>query len=226
MQRGARLVVLGKQGAGKGVQCVRLSRRYVVPHISTGDMFRAAVKAETPLGLEVKRYMEAGNLIPDELVMRMLDERLDLDDTKNKGFVLDGFPRTISQAEQLDAYLAPISLDCVVNIAVSTPVALRRLSDRRTCEDCGAIYSVSSHPRVDWICDVCGGEVVQRADDVEEAIKRRLDLYEAETAPLIARYKKAGKLVRIPGGGSVDHVTTLMIHAVDIAVAKHLGDAP
>lgn len=215
MVPGARLVVLGKQGAGKGTQCQRLSHHYVIPHISTGDMLRAAVKAGTPLGLEAKRYLDAGDLIPDEVVTRMVGERLDADDTKTRGFVLDGFPRTVAQAEALDKLLEPLSLDLVLNLVVPTQLVLRRLASRRVCVDCGAIYSTSAPPRVDWTCDVCGGEVVQREDDTEEAIRHRLELYERQTAPLVARYRRAGLLVSLSGVGHPDVVTERLVRAID-----------
>lgn len=215
----ARLIVLGKQGAGKGTQCVRLSRHYVVPHISTGDMLRAAVKSGTPLGLEARRFMDAGELIPDEIVLRMVAERLDTDDTKLRGFVLDGFPRTVVQAERLDEILEPVAIDCVVYLDVATEVVLKRLAGRRVCVDCGANYSVDAPPRVDWICDICGGEVVQRPDDTEAAIKRRLDLYDAQTAPLVDRYTAAGKLVLVAGNGAPDAVTDRLVRAVDAVLA-------
>lgn len=212
---GARLIVLGKQGAGKGTQCVRLSHHYVIPHISTGDMLRAAVKRKTPLGVQAQRYMDAGELVPDEILLQMVSDRLDQDDTKERGFVLDGFPRTVPQAEALDEILEPAGIDMVVNLVVSTQIVLRRLASRRVCMDCGANYSVGSPPRVGWICDVCGGEVVQREDDTEGAIKRRLDLYERQTAPLVARYRRAGKLVTVRGDGTADAVTERLIAAVD-----------
>jgi adenylate kinase len=212
---GARLVVLGKQGAGKGTQCVRLSHHYVIPHISTGDMLRAAVKSRTPLGEEAKRYMDAGELIPDEVVLKMVDQRLDQDDTKGRGFVLDGFPRTVVQAEALGKVLDPVELDVVVNLEVPTDLVLERLASRRVCEDCGANYSVASPPRVAWICDICGGEVVQRKDDTEAAIKRRLDLYEAQTAPLVSWYAAKDKLEAVSGEGTPDEVTDRLVRAVD-----------
>jgi len=212
---GARLVVLGKQGAGKGTQCVRLSHHYVIPHIATGDMLRAAVKSRTPLGQEAQRYMDAGELIPDEVVLKMVDLRLDQDDTKGRGFVLDGFPRTVVQAEALHKLLEPIELDVVVNLEVPTELVLRRLASRRVCADCGANYSVTVTPRVDWICDVCGGEVVQRQDDTEAAIKRRLDLYEAQTAPLISWYAEQDKLAAVAGEGTPDEVTDRLLRAID-----------
>lgn len=215
MVPGGRLVVLGKQGAGKGTQCVRLSHHYVIPHISTGDMLRGEIKAGTELGLEAKRYMDAGDLIPDEVVLKMVGTRLDQDDTRTRGFVLDGFPRTVAQAVGLDDLLKPASLDLAINIVVPTPLVLRRLASRRVCEDCGTIYSTGSPPRVGWICDVCGGEVVHREDDTEAAIHRRLDLYEAETQPLIAWYRRTGKLVSISGVGSPDAVSDRLIAALD-----------
>ena len=195
MVPGARLIILGKQGAGKGTQCVRLSRHYVVPHISTGDMFRAAVKSRSELGAKAKEYMDTGELVPDEVVMGLVAERLGLDDTKARGFVLDGFPRTVHQAKGLAELLAPDEIDLVVNLEVPTEVVLRRLAGRRVCVDCGANYSVDSPPRFDWTCDNCGGEVVQREDDTEAAIMRRLQLYEQATAPLIEWYMERDKLV-------------------------------
>jgi adenylate kinase len=212
---GGRLVVLGKQGAGKGTQCLRLSHHYVIPHISTGDMLRGEQKAHTHLGVEVQRYMDDGELIPDEIVLKMVGLRLDQDDTRTRGFVLDGFPRTVPQAEGLDDLLIPASLDLAVNIVVPTPLVLRRLASRRVCEDCAAIYSTFSPPRVGWICDNCGGEVIHREDDTEGAIHRRLDLYERETQPLIARYRAAGKLVSISGVGSPEAVSDRLIAAID-----------
>jgi len=212
---GGRLVVLGKQGAGKGTQCVRLSHHYVIPHISTGDMLRGETKAGTELGLEAQRYMDSGELIPDEIVLKMVVQRLDQDDTRTRGFVLDGFPRTVAQAEGLDELLSPASLDLAVNIVVPTPLVLRRLASRRVCEDCAAIYSTVSPPRIEWICDACGGEVIHREDDTEAAIHRRLDLYEHETQPLIAWYRLANKLVSISGVGSPEAVSDRLVAAVD-----------
>ena len=219
MPPSARLIVLGKQGAGKGTQCVRLSHHYVVPHISTGDMLRAAVKSGTPLGQEARRYMDAGELIPDEVVLQMVAERFDQDDTKTRGFILDGFPRTVVQAEKLDQILAPLEIDAVLNLQVATQLVLRRLASRRVCVDCGTNYSTQSPPRVDWICDVCGGEVIQRDDDTVDAIRRRLEVYEAQTAPLINRYRRLGKLVAVRGEGTPDSVTEHLIGAVDEVLA-------
>jgi adenylate kinase len=212
---GGRLVVLGKQGAGKGTQCVRLSHHYVIPHISTGDMLRSAVKAGTPLGLEARRFMDAGELIPDEIVLKMVGERLDQDDTRTRGFVLDGFPRTLAQAQGLDGLLHPAELDIAIDIEVPTELVLARLASRMTCEVCGTIYSTAHPPSVDWNCDICGGEVVQREDDTEEAIRRRLALYETETAPLISWYRQVDRLVQISGVGGPDEVFEQMVEEIE-----------
>ncbi|MGO9151301.1 MAG: adenylate kinase [Acidimicrobiales bacterium] len=215
MVPGARLIVLGKQGAGKGTQCMRLSRRYVLPHISTGDMLRAAVKARTPLGLEARRYLDAGDLIPDKVVLAMIAARLDQDDTRTRGFLLDGFPRTVAQADGLDELLEPVSIDLVLDLVVPTGLVLARLVSRRVCEDCGAIYSTFAPPKLNWTCDFCGGDVVQREDDTEEAIKNRLDLYDSSTAPLIARYAALGKLVEVSGEGSPSDVANNLNAVID-----------
>ncbi len=223
MSRGAFLVILGKQGAGKGTQCVRLARNYAVPHVATGDMLRSEVRAKTELGLKAKAAMDAGELIPDEVVTAMVALRLDRDGAISKGFILDGYPRTVAQAEQLDTLLEPRKLDLVIDIEVPTGVVLRRLAARRVCLDCQAVYSTSSPPKVNWTCDICGGEVVQRDDDTEVAILRRLNLYEEETAPLIDFYSKKGILTTINGVGSTEVVTQRMIKEIDLAL-KNAGD--
>jgi adenylate kinase len=215
--RGVRLVVLGKQGAGKGTQCVRLSHHYVVPHVSTGDMLRAAVKSGSPLGLRAKAVMDRGELLSDELIMEMVGNRLAERDARTRGFILDGCPRTLLQAEMLDDILAPDRLDLVVDLEVPTAQVLRRLASRRVCEDCGTNYSVTSPPLVNWSCDVCGGEVVQREDDTEEAIRTRLDLYERQTAPLIEWYASRRLLARVSGSGAPDVVTRRIVKAVEEA---------
>ena len=208
-------MVLGKQGAGKGTQCVRLSHHYVVPHVSTGDMLRAAVKSGTPLGLQARTVMDRGELLSDELIMAMVRERLSEPDTRARGFVLDGCPRTISQAETLAELISPAELDLVLDLDVPTTLVLRRLASRRVCVDCGANYSVSARPLLNWTCDVCGGEVVQREDDKEDAIRTRLELYERQTAPLVKWYDDRGLLVRISGMGSPEAVTRRAIRAVE-----------
>ncbi|MGH9296553.1 MAG: adenylate kinase [Acidimicrobiales bacterium] len=207
--------MLGKQGAGKVTQCVRLSHHYVIPHISTGDMLRAAVKLRTPLGLEAHRYMDAGELIPDEIVLKMVGERLDQDDIRSRGFVLDGFPRTVAQAKGLNSLLDPAQLDLAIDLEVPTDLVLSRLASRRICEDCGTIYSTGGRPRTNWTCDVCGGEVTQREDDTVEAIQRRLHLYEQQTAPLIAWYEEQDKLVKVSGVGDPDEVSDRVVEEID-----------
>lgn len=216
MVPGARLIVLGKQGAGKGTQAIRLSRHYVVPHISTGDVFRAAVRAGSEFGEKAKMYLDQGDLVPDEVVVGVVTERLTHDDTTHRGFVLDGFPRTVKQAEALADILAPQELDVALDLEIDTAHVLTRLASRRVCSDCGANYSITENPpRVRGICDVCGGEVVQRDDDTEAAIRRRLELYERETAPLIAWYRQRGLLAEIDGLGRPDQVTERLINEID-----------
>jgi adenylate kinase len=212
---GARLVMLGRQGAGKGTQCVRLSRHFVVPHISTGDMLRVAVKEGTAFGLKAKAVMDRGELVSDDVMRGVVEERLSKDDTTNRGYVLDGFPRTVPQAEALEAITADQPLDLVIDLQVPTDVVLERLAARRVCVDCGANYSTDNPPRYGWVCDNCGGEVVQRADDTPEAIQKRLDLYERETAPLISWYAERDLLASVDGLGSADEVTARLIRVIE-----------
>lgn len=215
MIAGARLVMLGRQGAGKGTQCVRLSRHYVIPHISTGDMLRAAVREGTALGRQAAEIMDRGDLVSDELMGGIVEERFEHDDTRNRGYVLDGFPRTVGQAEILEKITVDRPLDLVIDLQVPTEVVLERLASRRVCVDCGANYSLDKPPRYGWVCDNCGGDIIQRADDTPEAIQTRLDLYEQETAPLIAWYTDRGLLQEIDGLGSTDEVTARVVRAVD-----------
>ncbi len=207
--------MLGKQGAGKGTQCVRLSHHYVVPHISTGDMLRAAVKSGSELGGKVKEVMDSGELLGDDLIMEMVGERLAEPDARARGFILDGCPRTTRQAEALAGLLNPGDVDLAVDVEVPTLQVTKRLAGRRVCVDCGTNYSLSAPPRVNWTCDICGGEVVQREDDKEEAIHRRLELYERQTAPLITWYEKRGQLAKVNGVGSPDAVLRRIIRAVE-----------
>ncbi len=210
------MIVLGKQGAGKGTQAVRLSRHYVVPHISTGDVFRAAVRSGSEFGKRAKEYLDAGDLVPDEVVIGIVNERLNHSDTTHRGFVLDGFPRTVAQAQALEEIIAPQVLDLALDLEIDTDQVMRRLASRRVCSDCGANYSVADNPpKVNSICDVCGGEVVQRADDTEAAIRRRLALYEKETAPLIAWYRDRGNLAQIDATGTPDQVTERIVTEID-----------
>ena len=215
MAAGARLVVLGKQGAGKGTQCLSLSHHYVVTHVSTGDMLREAVKQRTPLGLKAKDLMDRGELLSDDLIIEMVTTRLEESDTKNRGFILDGCPRTVTQAQMLTDWMAPFDLDLVIDIEVPTSQVLRRLASRRVCVDCGANYSLASRPIINWTCDVCGGEVIQREDDTEEAISRRLEIYEIQTAPLIDWYRDRGQLAQVSGTGSPESVTKRIVRAIE-----------
>jgi adenylate kinase len=212
---GARLVLLGRQGAGKGTQCVRLSRHYVVPHISTGDMLRSAVRSGTEFGLKAKEVMDRGELVYDDIMGGIVRERLDSDDTRGRGYILDGFPRTVPQAELLHVITMDDPLDLVIDLVVPTEVVLERLAARRVCSDCGANYSVDSPPKYPWVCDNCGGDVIQRADDTPEAIQKRLDLYEKQTAPLIAWYADRKLLAEVDGLGPPDEVTARLVAAID-----------
>lgn len=213
---GTRLVMLGRQGAGKGTQCVRMSRHYVVPHISTGDMLRTAVKAGTEVGLRAKGYMDRGELLPDEVMVAVVDEQINDSDLTRRGFILDGFPRTVAQAEALAKIVEGVGgLDVVIDLEVPVPVVLERLASRRVCVDCGANYSTDKPPKEPWVCDECGGEVVQRDDDTPEAIQRRLDLYERETAPLTSWYAERGLLEVVDGLGSTDEVAARIIAVID-----------
>jgi adenylate kinase len=178
-------------------------------------MLRAAVKTGSALGLKVRETMENGELLGDDLIMEMVAERLSEPDAKARGFILDGCPRTTLQAEAVASLLAPGALDLTVDIEVPTAQALRRLASRRVCTDCGANYSVSTPPKVNWMCDVCGGEVIQREDDTEDAIRRRLELYERQTAPLIAWYEGRGQLAQVSGVGSPDAVLRRIIRSVE-----------
>jgi adenylate kinase len=208
MNPGARMLILGKQGAGKGTQAVRLSRHYVVPHISTGDTFRAAVRSGSEFGQLAKQYLDAGDLVPDDVVIGVVRERLTHADTSHRGFILDGFPRTVGQAEALVEILAPRGLDLAVDLEIDTSHVLRRLASRRVCSDCGANYSVPDNPpRVRDICDVCGGEVLQRDDDT--------DIYERQTAPLIQWYEEQELLAPIDALGTADEVTERIVAEVD-----------
>jgi adenylate kinase len=212
---GARLIILGRQGAGKGTQCVRLSRHYVVPHISTGDMLRAAAREGSELGLAAKQIMDAGGLVGDEIMIGLVDERLAKADASTRGYILDGFPRTVTQAQALDRIAAIRPIHVVIDLDVPREIVLERLSARRVCRDCGTNYTASGEDRSPWICDVCGGDVKQRADDTPESVNRRLDLYESQTAPLIEYYASVGMLTVINGVGHPDHVFKRLTDAVE-----------
>ncbi|MGH3426247.1 MAG: adenylate kinase, partial [Mycobacteriales bacterium] len=192
-----RLVLIGPPGAGKGTQAEYLSAHFAVPKISTGDLFRAHVGNDTPLGYQAKQYMDAGQLVPDEVTIAMVEQRLDDADAAD-GFLLDGFPRTIHQAETLDGLLADrnVKLDVVLELVVETDEVIRRLSGRRTCRGCGKIWHTEFDPtRVEGVCDRCGGELFQREDDRPETVANRLKVYSDQTAPLIDFYAAQGILI-------------------------------
>lgn len=202
------LVLLGAPGAGKGTQAARIAEALKIPAISTGDILRKAVADQTPLGLKAKAYMDAGELVPDELVIEMVDERLKAPDCRN-GFLLDGFPRTVVQADALKAVLARANhkLDLVLNIDVAEEEIVKRLTRRRTCRSCGQIYHLDYNPpaNVDH-CDACSGALYQRDDDKVETILKRLEVYKKQTNPLIAYYEEEGLLQNIQGTGTPEEI--------------------
>jgi adenylate kinase len=202
------ILLMGPPGAGKGTQAAKLVEEFQIPHISTGDMFRAAVKEGTELGKQAKACMDAGKLVPDSVTIGIVKERLAKPDCK-KGFILDGFPRTIEQANALDETLSElnIKLDSAVNIAVPSEELIKRAVGRRICKKCGATYHVEFNPsKKEGICDVCGGETYQRADDSEATMTNRLAVYTSQTKPLIEYYQKNGLYAEIDGRQPIDKV--------------------
>lgn len=203
-----RIVLLGAPGSGKGTQSKFLSEWYKVPQISTGDLLRAQVAAGTPLGLKAKAAMDHGQLVSDDIVLGMIRERLSEDDTQN-GFILDGFPRNLAQASALDAMLAELNQPLQAAILLDVPFEdlIQRLTGRMTCSKCGAVYNKYTHaPRKPGVCDICGGELTQRADDNEETVSKRLKVFEAQTAPLINFYEAEGKLHTVNGQRSMEQI--------------------
>lgn len=203
-----KIILMGPPGAGKGTQAEKLVELYQIPHISTGDMFRKAQKDGTELGLKAKSFMDQGQLVPDEVTVGIVKERLAEADCKD-GFLLDGFPRTVQQADALDNILAELemALDCVVNIEVDKAFLVDRLTGRRVCRACGATYHIANKaPKVEGVCDKCGGELYQRGDDTIETVSNRLDVYAAQTAPLIDYYKSKGIMSSIDGSKSMEDV--------------------
>lgn len=203
-----KIILMGPPGAGKGTQAEKLVEVYQIPHISTGDMFRKAQKDGTELGLKAKSYMEQGQLVPDEVTVGIVKERLAENDCKD-GFLLDGFPRTVQQADALDGILKELgmTLDRVVNIEVGKAFLVDRLTGRRVCRACGATFHVTNKaPKVEGVCDKCGGELYQRNDDKIETVSNRLDVYAAQTAPLIEYYQSKGIMSSIDGSQSMEEV--------------------
>lgn len=203
-----KIVFMGPPGAGKGTQAEKIIENYQIPHISTGDMFRKAIKDQTELGMEAKRYMDQGALVPDHVTIGIVKDRLSESDCKS-GFLLDGFPRTVDQAKALDEILTSLDskIDYVINIDVDLNILKERLTGRRICRSCGATYHKIFNPSaVEGVCDKCGGELYQRKDDNEETVGNRLDVYVSQTKPLLDYYSLAGNLVNINGQQSIDLV--------------------
>lgn len=203
-----KIVLLGPPGAGKGTQAKSISNKYNIPHISTGDIFRKNISENTQLGIEAKSYMDKGQLVPDQVTINMVKDRLVQDDCKN-GYLLDGFPRTVAQAEALDSFLRDNNdeLDMALAINVPNEFILERMTGRRVCPSCGASYHVKFNPPTDGVkCDSCGTEVIQRKDDTEETVNERLCVYSRETEPLIKYYSDNNKLSKVDGTKSIDEV--------------------
>jgi adenylate kinase len=196
-----RLILLGPPGAGKGTQASAIVEKYNIPHISTGDIFRANIKEKTELGKQIEEYLNKGLLVPDELVVSIVKDRISKEDCKN-GFLLDGFPRTVAQAEALDEELKNMSLtiDKVINIQADKDLLIERIIGRRICRDCGATYHIKFSPtKKEGICDKCGGELYQREDDKLETVEKRIEVYTEQTKPLIDYYAKKGLLLNVDG---------------------------
>jgi adenylate kinase len=211
-----RLVLVGPPGAGKGTQAQFLAAHFQIPHISTGDIFRANLKGETPLGLEAKKYMDKGDLVPDSVTNDMVKDRLNKDDLDN-GFLLDGYPRNVAQAEVLRAVLAEKTtpLHAALELNIDPEEIVARLSGRRSCSNCQKPYHVvNEKPAVEGICDSCGGTLIQREDDKAEVIKHRLNVYAEQTAPIINFYRNEGLLITINASGSVSDITAAAISAL------------
>ena len=212
-----RLILIGPPGAGKGTQAAFIGAHFAIPAISTGDIFRSNVKDETELGVQAKQYMDAGDLVPDELTIAMVADRISQPDAE-KGFLLDGFPRTTGQAEALEAYLADHgeALDVVLELAADHEEVVRRLSGRRICRDCGRTWHTDYDPPAkDGVCDSCGGELFRRDDDAPATVRRRLEVYDEQTAPLVGHYRELGLLHSISAEGSVEEVTARALAAIE-----------
>ncbi|HID49886.1 MAG TPA: adenylate kinase, partial [Chromatiales bacterium] len=223
-----RIVLIGAPGGGKGTQAKLLVDKFRIPQISTGDLLREAVANGTPLGLRAKAAMDAGQLVSDDIVLGMIRDRLSRPDAR-KGFILDGFPRNIPQAEALDALLAEMGKPLQVSLLIDVPfdILMQRLTGRRTCAACGAIFNVyTSPPRIDGICDNCGGNLVQRADDNEETVINRLRVYEAQTAPLIDYHRKQGILRTVQGTGEVEDIFNAILRVLNTLPGTEAATSP
>lgn len=214
-----RLVLLGPPGAGKGTQARMLEHKCGIPQVASGDLLRAAVRDRSPIGAEARRYMDRGALVPDELVLRLIEERLSQADAQ-AGFILDGFPRTIRQAEALDGALTRRSerIKLVLAIMLSDDEIVKRISGRRTCKNCGAMFhTIFDPPRNFNLCNSCNGELYLREDDAEDTVRMRLEVYAAETGPVLQYYERDGRLVRIDGTGRAEEVQGRIVAAMDRA---------
>ncbi len=212
-----KIILLGPPGAGKGTQAAGIVEKYNIPHISTGDIFRKNIKEGTELGKKAKEYMDKGLLVPDELTVGLVTDRISQDDCKN-GFMLDGFPRNVSQAKYLDSFLQKtnIALDKVVNIEVDKSILVERAVGRRICKSCGATFHIEFNPpKENGVCDVCSGELYQRADDTEETVSKRIQVYLDETKPLADYYCKSGIIADINGQQSIDKVFNDIVSALE-----------
>ena len=210
-----KLILLGAPGAGKGTQAEILCRKLGIPSISTGNILRAAIKDGTPTGVQAKKYIDAGQLVPDEVIIGIVNERLSQDDCA-KGYILDGVPRTIAQAEALEK--AGIQFDAVVSIEISEDEILRRMSGRRVCEACGSSYNVEAlPPRVEGICDNCGGKLIQRKDDTPETVRERLKVYHTETEPLVGFYAQRGLLRSVAVNGTKEETAQAILAVLGMA---------
>ncbi|NLN15378.1 MAG: adenylate kinase [Tissierellia bacterium] len=212
-----RIILLGPPGVGKGTQAANIVERYGIPHISTGDILRANIKEGTELGKTAKEYMDKGLLVPDEIVVSIVQDRLTKDDCK-EGFLLDGFPRTVEQAEALDKALDEmgIKLDKVVNIQADKEVLIERIVGRRICRSCGATYHIKNNPpKVEGICDKCGGELYQREDDTVETVATRIQVYLEQTQPLIDFYRQKGLILDVDGTQPIEEVFNTIVKAIE-----------
>lgn len=213
-----RLVIFGRQGAGKGTQAKQLASHYGIAHISTGDMLRAAVREGTELGRQAKEVMDAGQLVSDDLILGIISDRLAEPDAQ-KGWLLDGFPRTPQQAEGLLGIVGDNGIDLAINLNVPEDVVIERISSRRVCSNCGEIYSVNNPPTSNWTCDNCGGDVVQRDDDTEDSVRKRLVLYNEQTEPLLDWFQDNGLLINVDGVGDPQAIAATLIDLVDARLA-------